>query len=264
MCLRLKCRGLWKGIVIMMNNYKSSAELKALAKEHMFGKYGTAIGAGVLVSMIIGFATLFFTMFLNVTTVIGVILNYLISFVISVLAGLFASGTGYLYLKISCGRPVTISDVFYGFKLFPNKALLIQLYLSAWTYLGMLPMTVLAFLVNRNPQNSVLMLFYSLSFILYGVVWVMISLIYSQVFFLLHDFPNYSVKELLSMSKELMKGNKGRLFYMMAGFIPLLLLGALSCGIAYLWLGPYINTSCSEFFLDLIQNRQQTPKASEI
>ena len=246
-----------------MNNYKSSAELKALAKEHMFGNYGTAIGASVLVAMIVGFLNLFCTMFLDISTVIGVILNYLISFVISVLSGLFASGTCYLYLKISCGRPVMINDVFYGFKLFPNKALLIQLYRSVWVYLGILPMTVFSYLLGRNPQNAVLTLLYSISFILYGVVWVMVSLIYSQAFFLLHDFPNYSVRELLSMSRKLMKGSKGRLFYMIAGFLPLMLLGTLSCGIAYLWLMPYINTSCSEFFLDLIQNRQHAPQGAQ-
>ncbi|MCM1174389.1 MAG: DUF975 family protein [Blautia sp.] len=246
-----------------MNNYKSSAELKALAKEHMFGKYGTAIGASVLASMITGFLSLFCTMFLNVSTGIGVILNFLVSFVISVLTGLFTSGSSYLYLKISCGRPIAVSDIFYGFKLFPNKALFIQLYRSIWIYLGMLPMTAFSFLLRQNPQSAVLMLLYSLSFLLYGVVWVMVSLIYSQVFFLLHDFPNYSVKELLVMSRKLMKGSKGRFFYMMAGFIPLMLLCTLSCGIAYLWLAPYINTSCSEFFLDLIQNRQQAQKASE-
>lgn len=246
-----------------MNTYKSSAELKALAKEHMFGNYGTAIGASVLVSMLTGFLNLFCTMFLDASTVVGIILNFLISFVIFVLTGLFASGTCYLYLKIACGRPVMISDVFYGFKLFPNKALLIQLYRSVLIYLAMLPMTVFSFLLGRHPQNAVLTLFYSIFFVLYGIAFVMISLIYSQVFFLLHDFPNYSVKELLSMSRKLMKGSKGRLFYMMAGFLPLMLLGLLSCGIAYLWLMPYINTSCSEFFLDLIQNRQRT-KASEI
>lgn len=245
-----------------MNKYKSSAELKMLAKEHMFGNYGTAIGASVLVSMLTGFLNLFCTMFLDASTVIGIILNFLISFVISVLAGLFTSGTCYLYLKIACGRPVMISDVFYGFKLFPNKALLIQLYRSILIYLAMLPMTVFSFLLGRDPQNAVLMLLYSIFFVIYGIAFVMISLIYSQAFFLLHDFPNYSVKELLSMSRKLMKGSKGRLFYMMAGFLPLMLLGLLSCGIAYLWLLPYINTSCTEFFLDLIQNNQPNTKAS--
>lgn len=245
-----------------MNKYKSSAELKMLAKEHMFGNYGTAIGASVLIAMLTGFLNLFCTMFLDSSTVIGIILNFLISFVISVLAGLFTSGTCYLYLKIACGRPVTISDVFYGFKLFPNKALLIQLYRSILIYLAMLPMTVFSFLLGRDPQNAVLMLLYSIFFVIYGIAFVMISLIYSQVFFLLHDFPNYSVKELLSMSRKLMKGSKGRLFYMMVGFLPLILLGLLSCGIAYLWLMPYINTSCTEFFLDLIQNNQPNTKAS--
>ena len=94
-----------------MNTFKSSVEIKGLAREHMFGKYGTAIGASVIVSIITTFMTLFFTMFLNLSTVIGVILNYLISFVISVLSGLFLSGQSYLYLKISCGRPVTVNDI---------------------------------------------------------------------------------------------------------------------------------------------------------
>lgn len=240
-----------------LNRYKSSAELKAIAKEHMFNKYGTAIGAMVIVSMITMFVSFFSSIFIDTKTIAGIILNLLISFVVSVLTGLFTSGQRYFYLKISCGRPVTISDVFYGFKLFPNKAVLIQLYLSIWIYVSMLPMTLMSYMVTRNPKNSLYMLFYSLSMILYGVVTVILSLVYSQAFFLLHDFPNYSAKELLSMSRQLMKGSKGRLFYLSVSFFPLLLLGLLSCGIAYLWLVPYMNATAAEFFLDLIQNNNR-------
>ena len=240
-----------------LNRYKSSAELKAIAKEHMFNKYGTAIGALVIVSMITMFVSFFSTIFIDTKTVTGIILNLLISFVVSVLTGLFTSGQRYFYLKISCGRPVTISDVFYGFKLFPNKAVLIQLYLSIFIYVSMLPMTLMSYMVARNPKNSLYMLFYSLAMIFYGVVTVILSLVYSQAFFLLHDFPNYSAKELLAMSRQLMKGSKGRLFYLNVSFFPLLLLGLLSCGIAYLWLVPYMNATASEFFLDLIQNTNQ-------
>lgn len=241
----------------MESRYKSSAELKALAKEHMFNKYGTAIGAMVIVSMITMFVSFFSSIFINTKTIAGVILNLLISFVISVLTGLFTSGQKYFYLKISCGRPVTISDIFYGFNLFPNKAVLIQLFLSICIYVSMLPMTLMSYMVTRDPKNSLYMLFYSLSMILYGVVTVILSLVYSQAFFLLHDFPNYSAKELLSMSRQLMKGSKGRLFYLSVSFFPLLLLGLLSCGIAYLWLVPYMNATSAEFFLDLIQNNNR-------
>ena len=241
----------------MESRYKSSAELKAIAKEHMFNKYGTAIGAMVIVSMITMFVSFFSTIFIDTKTVAGIILNLLISFVVSVLTGLFTSGQRYFYLKISCGRPVTISDVFYGFKLFPNKAVLIQLYLSIFIYVSMLPMTLLSYMVARNPKNSLYMLLYSLAMIFYGVVTVILSLVYSQAFFLLHDFPNYSAKELLAMSRQLMKGSKGRLFYLNVSFFPLLLLGLLSCGIAYLWLVPYMNATATEFFLDLIQNNNR-------
>lgn len=239
-----------------LNQYKSSAQLKALAKEHLFGKYGTVIGAFVTVSMLTGFITLFCTGFLNTRTWVGIILNFLISFVISVLTGVFNSGVSYIYLKVSCGRPVAVSDIFYGFKLYPDKALQIQLFLSVWIYLGMLPMTLLSHLVLLDPYNAMYMLFYCLAAILFGVVATMVSLIYSQTYFLLHDFPDRSVKELLATSKSLMKGSKGRLFYLLVSFLPLMLLGILSCGIAYLWLMPYMNTTSAEFFLDLIKNKQ--------
>lgn len=240
-----------------MNQYKSSADLKALAKERLFGKYGTAVGATVIVALIVEFVTFFSTIFIDPRTLAGTILNFIICFVITVLSGLFTSGTAYLYLKLSCNKQVTVSDVFYGFQLFPNKAVLIQLYLSIWIDLiGLLPLTILSYFVRKNPQSSILMLAFSLTAIVCGVIIVFVTLIYSQAFYLLHDFPDYSVKELLSLSRKLMKGSKGRLFYMLVSFIPLILLSLLSCGIALLWLVPYMNATQTEFFLDLMKNTE--------
>ena len=241
-----------------MNRYKSSAELKALAKEHMFGQYGTAIAAFLIVILISGFVSIFSTFFLDTRTLSGVILNYLISFVIAVLTGLFSSGTGYFYLKISCSQPASVGDIFYGFRFLPNKAVLLQFYVTILIYLAMLPMTALSFIIFTRPEQTILLLPYSLSILFYGIVSLILSLIYSQMFFLLHDFPNFSVKELLITSRKLMKGNKGRYFYLMVSFLPLVLLSLLSCGIALLWLMPYINTTYAEFYLDLMQHIQPT------
>lgn len=241
-----------------MDRYKSSAELKALAKEHMFGRYGTAIAAFLIAGFISGFVAIFSTFFLDSRTLSGVILDYLISFVIAVLTGLFSSGTGYFYLKISCSQPVSVGDIFYGFRFLPNKAVLLQFYVTMFIYLAMLPMTALSFIIFTRPEQTILLLPYSLALLLYGIVSLMLSLIYSQMFFLLHDFPNYSVKELLITSRKLMKGNKGRYFYLMVSFLPLILLSLLSCGFAFLWLIPYINATYAEFYLDLIQHTQTT------
>lgn len=165
------------------NNYKSSAELKALAKEHLFGKYGTLIGAAVVVFMIIEFVTFSCTVFLDQTTILGAVLNFLIIFVITVLTGLFSSGENYLYLKVSCNRPITLNDIFYGFKLFPNKAVMIQLYLSVWIFISMIPMQILSYMIiQEEADSSALLLAYSFASILFGVVSLMISIFIRRYF----------------------------------------------------------------------------------
>ncbi|MCM1048644.1 MAG: DUF975 family protein [Clostridiales bacterium] len=239
-----------------LNRYKSNEELKAAAKDRLFGKYGVAIGASIVIGSINLFVSNFSTVFINMNTIYGIALDFVISFVISVLSGILTSGLIYLFLKISCKQPVSVGDIFYGFKMFPDKAVLIQLYMSAWTYAAMIPYLIFLYLVIIYPENAVISLFYYLSLLLYYVVYVMILLIYSQSFYLLHDFPEYSVSKILSTSRKLMKGNKFRLFYFMVSFFPLLLLGLLSCGIAYFWIVPYVYAANTEFFLDLVKKNQ--------
>ena len=100
-----------------MNQFKSSAELKASAREHLLGHYGTAIGAYVIVACLMGVVTVAVSQIVDIRTVIGTIIYYAIMFLVSVLMGLFTSGSCYLYLKIICGRPVSVGDLFYGFQL---------------------------------------------------------------------------------------------------------------------------------------------------
>ena len=239
-----------------LHQYQSSAELKAAAKERLFGKYSIVVGAVVIVTAITKLLSLFCTALINLDTVSGVILNYVISCCLFVLFGLFLSGIAYLSLKLSCDRPVTVNDIFYGFQMFPGKALLIQLYLAVWVCIAALPISFLSYFMQQETQKPALILICSLMSIVGGVVIVMVVLIYLQTFFLLHDFPNYSVTELLSLSRRLMDGSKFRFFYLIASFIPLMLLGQLSFGIAYLWLLPYMCITIAEFFLDLIKNTE--------
>lgn len=237
-----------------MNTFKSSAELKASAKEHMLGHYGTAIGAYLIMTCITGSLTLMSAMLIDITTIIGTVIYYLLAFIISVFSGLFVSGQCYLYLKIICGYRVTAGDIFYGFKLCPDKALRMELWITGIAYIANLPMIVIGYQMNSLQNTTRLMLPYSLAMIFSYAVSIMLSLIYQQAFYLLHDFPQYSAKELLTMSRKLMAGHKGRLFYIYVSFVPLILLGVLSCGIALLWVIPYIAATQTEFFLDVVKN----------
>ena len=241
-----------------MNHFKSSAELKASAREHLLGYYGTVIGAFLIVAAITSAVTLAVSLIVDINTIPGTVIYYAIMFLVSVLTGLFSSGSAYLYLKLICGRPVSVGDLFYGFQLCPDKAIIIQAWITLITYLSNLPQIILNCLILANITNTdkILryMLPYALSMILSGVVSVMLSLFYAQTYFLLHDFPQYTAKELLQKSRRLMVHHKGRLFYLYVSFLPLMLLGLLSCGLAMLWIIPYMAATEAEFFLDLIQH----------
>ncbi len=241
-----------------MNHFKSSAELKASAREHLLGHYGTVIGAFLIVAAITSAVTLAVSLIVDINTIPGTVIYYAIMFLVSVLTGLFSSGSAYLYLKLICGRQVSVGDLFYGFQLCPDKAIIIQAWITLITYLSSLPQIILNCLILANITNTdkILryMLPYALSMILSGVVSVMLSLFYAQTYFLLHDFPQYTAKELLQKSRRLMVHHKGRLFYLYVSFLPLMLLGLLSCGLAMLWIIPYMAATEAEFFLDLIQH----------
>lgn len=254
-----------------MNRFKSSAELKASAREHLLGHYGTAMGAFVIMGLLIGIISCIVAVLVPPYTVINVILYYAIMFLISVLTGLFNSGLSYLYLKLVCERPVSVGDLFYGFQLHPNKAVSVQAWITLLTYLASLPQIVITYMINQISigggalllsegqmmQLTKFMLPYSLSLILSGVVSVILNLVYAQAFFLLHDFPQYSATELLKKSRRLMVHHKGRFFYLCVSFIPLLLLSLVSGGLALLWVLPYMAATEAEFFLDLIRNNTE-------
>ena len=258
-----------------MNRFKSSAELKASAREHLLGHYSTAIGAFVLMGFFIFIASYVVAILVPPYTVINVVLYYAIMFLVSVLMGLFNSGLCYLYLKLICERPVSVGDLFYGFQLHPNKAIAMQAWITLLTYIASLPQIVITYMMNKVSlsegmtlllsdqqfaQFTKFMLPYSLSLILAGVVRVFVNLIYAQAFFLLHDFPQYSASELLIKSRRLMVHHKGRLFYLSVSFIPLLLLAFLSSGLALLWVLPYMAATEAEFFLDLVRNNTEAPE----
>jgi uncharacterized membrane protein len=86
------------------------------------------------------------------------------------------------------------------------------------------------------------------------IINVYVSLVYSQSFFILHDFPDRSVKEILSASRHLMKGSKFRLFYLNVTFLPLYLLGCITLFVPLLWISVYRYATTCAFYQDLIAN----------
>ena len=237
-----------------MNQNKTSAELKALAKESLMGNYGVAVTASLLYILMTYIITEFSSLFLLIPGIVGTVLYYLSALGITVFTGIFAYGFSFIFLKISCNAPVKTNDLYYGFSSRTKEVLKAQLFRAAISYVAFIP----CYIFNEVVPAEQLVDYVGIYFLLFGLGLLgqfIVMLLYNQTFFIMLDFPDYDAKKALTFSRELMKGNKGRFTYLLVSFIPLFILGMLTCCIGYLWIVPYMQATLAQFYLDLIRNK---------
>ncbi len=233
-----------------MSNLSSAAQLKAIAKERSLDKYGTLIAANVIIFAIQIIISGITTISSSGNLLIFVI-NQFISLIVSILLGLLVSGKAYLYMNLVYSQTISASDIFFGLKQHPEKAVTIQALFVIVDFLVSLPAALLLFFSGYNPSmNAYIAITVALIF---GIaINIYVSLTYSQAFFLLHDFPDRSAKELLLTSRNLMNGNRLKLLYVNISFIPLYVLGVISLFIPLLWISVYRYATIAAFYQDLI------------
>lgn len=238
-----------------MYTYKSSAELKSLAKGDLLGKYGTAIPVFLVYFMLSWILNMILAFVADTSSIPGIVVYYILTFLGSLFTSILLLGTYRFYMNLVSGRQYKVTDVFYGFKYHPDKMILITLIQTLLILLCMVPCIV--FLILYFVTDNVMLL---LAATILGIIGfaggTIINLNLSQAYYLLLEFPAYSAKELLKASRDLMKGHKGRLFYIQISFLPLALLACLSCGIALLWIMPYMQATYTHFYFDIIRGRQ--------
>ena len=250
---------------------KTNSELKSEAYNLISEDWGIAIGATVVI-IIINIAVGL------IPSIIGEILTILI-------AGPIAFGTALFFLKISKGEKGEIENLFIAFKskeaLFSSiSAYLLTLLIFVPTVLICGIFWVALFLGDIENLSSVLgganfedspyaldpkvLNEYSSPIFDSGIVTivlsaiiiiflpiVILSLILSQVFFLLADQKANKGFEAIKMSWNLMKGNKKKLFLLQLSFIGWVILSVFTLFIGFLFLYPYMMTSFSKFYQNL-------------
>ena len=234
-----------------MNHKKTSAQLKQMARGIMLGKYRSAISILLASNLILSALSLLTTTASN--SYIGLILGFIINFLFLLFGSIFMVGQCSFYLNIACEQPYQFSDLFTGFKVHPDKTIITQFIIQLLTALPMVPSIVAMSIAFFVDDITFIFLIACFLLIVGSCISWWISLKYSQVYYLLLDFPNCSSKELLKMSWKLMKGNVGRLLYIQVSFLPLTFVGLLSFGIGFLFIRPYQYMTYTLFYLDLMQ-----------
>ena len=184
-------------------------ELKETAKRQLQGKYKDAIILIVLMTLI-SYASTF----------VGGLLGVLAPVVVIVVSGLTGFGYTNFFLKISRGETPTYKELFARTDLLVPY-ILITLLVGVFTFL------------------------WSLLFIIPGII---AALEYSMVYYIALDNPELSAREVLKKSIQMMNGHKLDYFMLQLSFFGWAILGAFTFGLLYLWLTPYMQVTCANFY----------------
>jgi len=198
--------------------------LKSNAKAQLKGKWGLAIGT-LLVGIIIigGFSSA--VGFIQPKSNIPIILGWLIKIF---LGGVITLGISKFVLNISTNKEETsFNDLFSGFNIYLKT-------LGLWIVMG---------------------LCIGIATICLIVPGIIVALMFSQAFFILCEDNEKSITECLKESSEMMKGHKVELFVLGLSFIGWWIVVAITFGIGALWVYPYQQVTCANFYLAL-KNRQ--------
>jgi uncharacterized membrane protein len=235
---------------------KSSSRLKQDARGLLLGKYRTAIAVLLASDLILTALTLVVNISFGGYRLIYALMQFCFFVIVLAFVGILAVGQSAFYLNIACNQPYQLTDLFTGFRLHPDKAVGIRLLTSLLSLLPMVP-AVAAAVFSYFYFSASLFLVFCLLLIIGSFLSWRVALAYSQCTYLLLDFPECGVFELMAMSRRMMKKNMGRLFYLQVSFIPMSLLGMISFGLGLLFIRPYQSMTYTLFYLDLIQSRAE-------
>lgn len=236
-----------------MNRYTSGAELKDMAKYKLERKYGISILALLTIAILEYSATMFLSQIIPAGTFAQFLIYCFCSFLVSAFLGIFKLGTCLFFLNMACGQPYKLEQLFYGFQNNASAAFTVSLAQGLLSLISTLPFRICLRLYLDTESMDYL--FASLvAFAVGFLIQYPISLMLSQSFYLLLDFPEYNGKQALAASCKLMKKHMWRFFCLQISFLPLMFICILTFSIGFLWLVPYMNMTYTLFFLDIMKS----------
>lgn len=158
------------------------------------------------------------------------------------LAGFFIFGYVDMFIKTRAGMPCDMTNLFRPFKAMPDRVICERLIMLLLQVVYSLLNFVLAKLLGPFSfiPCAALAVFY----------WIL-TMRLAFVPVILLENPYTTVPDAFIQSYYVMRGYTWRYFVLNISFLGWILLGALSCGIAYFWILPYIWMTNVNFYYDI-------------
>ncbi len=245
----------------------SRKTLKYRARRALLGRYPAAVG----MVLITGVAGVLLAVLAEITMMIsmiaaqgamgtkGLIAAVAASMFFGILLlamfyGTLLPGIIRFYLNLCQGRKAGVLDMLWGIQYYGGKFFGISLVIGLGLGVLALPVFVLSGAGAVTGQWAFPAVFLFLYGIILEAAGIYISLTYSLFYMILADDPEKTPVEALRESKQLMKGNRGRLFMLSLSFLGWIVIAWITIGLGFLWLIPYISCTYCCFYLDLKEN----------
>ena len=147
----------------------------------------------------------------------------IISIITVALTGVLSIGVCRFFINLTGDSNSQFSDLWYGFNHI-LKACGVTLLVSVIVFLG------------------------SLLFVVPGII---LTYMYSQVYYIMAENPELSVIDVLKESARIMKGHKFELFVLQLSFLGWMILSGLTFGIVGFYVIPYYNATLANYYLSI-------------
>ena len=193
-------------------------ELKITAKQQLSNNWLKAILVIVIAFLITGLSSYLSDIYYG-----GIWTYILMSIVTFSIATPLELGQSIFFLNLSKNKEGKISDLFLGYKSF-------------------IKVIGVGILIN---------IIVSIGLILFIIPGFILSIMYSQSYYILAENPNIGIVECLKKSRLIMNGQKWNYLVLMMSFILWILLTIITFGIAGLYVIPYYELTFTNFYLDI-------------
>lgn len=222
---------------------REAEDFRRWARHALRGKWPEAILAGIVMGLLGGSGGISFTTS-NLNRFLTDLFNYNHS-----LTGLYillACSIASIVLAIVIGGVLQMGYCLFNLNLVDGKTAQVTDLFSQFRRIGTGVRMVLC--------TTFLVLLWSLLLIIPGII---ASYSYAMTPYILAENPECGVIDSIDRSKEMMKGNKMRLFILNLSFIGWIILGALTCGLGMLAVSPYMQAATAAFYREV---SAQTPQ----
>ena len=226
-------------------------ELKRIARGNLQGNFLGLIRALVFCDLIVSLIETPFSMMTNdimfsptnVVYYVAVLLITIVSVVLTV-------GQYCLHLRIARDGKLHLSELFYPLRYDANRLIVTEAILFVIRLIGLAPIIGAVVIISFYEGMQMYLLAAVLT-VLGCVITLFIEVTFGLTYFVLIDNEELSGITCMKKAVGMIKGNKGRMLYLLTSFVGILLLMIPTFGLAILWIQPYMMQTTTLFYMDV-------------